>query len=91
MSFRGVDDGGPLRHYDLRGGGSHSYIYGLDQARRQYGRAATARSHKTTRTTAARTSPILDGERPMVVDRNHPPWAEVDAEQQERINGPTTD
>lgn len=28
------------------------------------------------------------GERPVVVDRNHPCWAEVDAEQQERIDGP---
>ena len=26
------------------------------------------------------------GERPVVVDRNHPSWAEVDAEQQERID-----
>jgi hypothetical protein len=26
------------------------------------------------------------GERPVVVDRNHPSWAEVDAEQQERAN-----
>lgn len=25
------------------------------------------------------------GERPMVVDRDHPQWAEVDAEQRERI------
>ena len=30
-------------------------------------------------------------ERPVVVDRNHPSWAEVDAEQQERIHGPATD
>jgi len=30
-------------------------------------------------------------ERPLVVDRDHPAWAEVDAEQQERINGPVTD
>ena len=28
------------------------------------------------------------GERPVVVDRNHPSWAEVNAEQQERANGP---
>jgi hypothetical protein len=28
------------------------------------------------------------GERPMVVDRNHPSWAEVNAEQQERANDP---
>ena len=27
-------------------------------------------------------------ERPMVVDRNHPSWAEVNAEQRERENGP---
>jgi hypothetical protein len=27
-------------------------------------------------------------ERPMVVDRNHPSWAEVNAEQQERANDP---
>jgi hypothetical protein len=26
------------------------------------------------------------GERPLVVDRNHPSWAEVNAEQQERAN-----
>ena len=30
-------------------------------------------------------------ERPIVVDRNQPSWAEVDAEQQERIDGPATD
>ena len=29
--------------------------------------------------------PLGNGERPMVVDRNHPSWAEVNAEQQERI------
>src|SRR5207247_498548 len=28
------------------------------------------------------------GERPMVVDRNHPSWMEVNAEQQERANDP---
>ena len=28
------------------------------------------------------------GERPMVVDRNHPSWAEVNAEQQERATDP---
>jgi hypothetical protein len=28
------------------------------------------------------------GERPVVVDRSHPSWAEVNAEQQERANGP---
>jgi hypothetical protein len=28
------------------------------------------------------------GERPVVVDRNHPSWAEVNAEQQERANDP---
>jgi hypothetical protein len=28
------------------------------------------------------------GGRPMVVDRSHPSWAEVNAEQQERANGP---
>ena len=28
------------------------------------------------------------GERPMVVDRDHPSWAEVDAEQRERIGDP---
>ena len=31
------------------------------------------------------------GERPIVVDRNHPSWPEVDAEQQERIDGPAAD
>jgi hypothetical protein len=35
--------------------------------------------------------PAPDGERPMVVDRDHPAWAEVNAEQQERIHGPATD
>lgn len=35
--------------------------------------------------------PTPDGERPVVVDRDHPSWAEVDAEQQERIHGPATD
>jgi hypothetical protein len=34
--------------------------------------------------------PSPDGERPKGVDRNHPSWAEVDAEQQERINGSDT-
>lgn len=34
--------------------------------------------------------PPKSGERPVVVDRDHPSWAEVDAEQQERIQGPTT-
>ena len=34
--------------------------------------------------------PSRDGERPKVVDHNHPSWAEVDAEQQERINGSET-
>jgi hypothetical protein len=29
--------------------------------------------------------------RPVVVDRNHPSWAEVDAEQQERIYGSAVD
>jgi len=28
------------------------------------------------------------GERPVVADRSHPSWAEVNAEQQERANGP---
>jgi hypothetical protein len=32
--------------------------------------------------------PSRFGERPVVVDRNHRSWAEVDAEQQERIDGP---
>jgi hypothetical protein len=31
------------------------------------------------------------GGRPIVVDRNHPSWAEVDAEQQERIDGTAAD
>jgi hypothetical protein len=35
--------------------------------------------------------PILARERPMVVDRDHPSWAEVDAEQRERIHDPGTD
>jgi hypothetical protein len=30
------------------------------------------------------------GERPVAVDRDHPSWAEVDAEQRERIEGPQT-
>jgi hypothetical protein len=33
--------------------------------------------------------PTMAVERPVIVDREHPPWAEVDAEQQERIG--TTD
>jgi hypothetical protein len=32
--------------------------------------------------------PTLDGERPVVVGRDHPSWAEVDAEQRERIGDP---
>ena len=32
--------------------------------------------------------PIPAGERPMVVSRDHPSWAEVDAEQRERIHDP---
>ena len=35
--------------------------------------------------------PSRFGERPVVVDRNHPSWADVDAEQQERIDGPAAD
>ena len=35
--------------------------------------------------------PIPVGERPIVVDRGHPWWAEVDAEQRERIHDPWTD
>jgi hypothetical protein len=34
--------------------------------------------------------PSESGERPTVVDRDHPSWAEVDAEQRERIHGPAT-
>jgi hypothetical protein len=34
--------------------------------------------------------PPESGERPMVVERDHPSWAEVDAEQQERIHGPAS-
>lgn len=34
---------------------------------------------------------ITDVERPVVVDRDHPSWAEVNAEQQERIHGFATD
>ena len=33
--------------------------------------------------------PTLDGERPVVVDRGHPSWAEVDSEQRERIGDPS--
>jgi hypothetical protein len=32
--------------------------------------------------------PTLDEDRPVVVDRSHPSWAEVDAEQRERIGDP---
>ena len=32
--------------------------------------------------------PLGNWERPMVVDRHHPSWAEVNAEQQERANDP---
>jgi|ERR1017187_124817 hypothetical protein len=32
--------------------------------------------------------PTAAGERPVVVDREHPSWAEVNAEQQERIGDP---
>lgn len=35
--------------------------------------------------------PLGNEERPMVVDRDHSSWAEVDAEQQERTHGPATD
>lgn len=35
--------------------------------------------------------PSRFGERPVVVGRNHPSWAEVDAEQKERIDGPAAD
>ncbi len=34
---------------------------------------------------------IPDVERSVVVDRDHPSWAEVNAEQQERIHGSATD
>jgi hypothetical protein len=32
--------------------------------------------------------PAAAGERPVVVDRDHPSWAEVNAEQRERLGGP---
>jgi len=32
--------------------------------------------------------PVAAGERPVVVDRHHPSWAEVDAEQRERLGDP---
>ncbi len=32
--------------------------------------------------------PVPSGDRPVVVDRDHPSWAEVDAEQRERIGDP---
>jgi hypothetical protein len=35
--------------------------------------------------------PTPAGQRPVVVDRNHPSWPEVNTEQQERIHGPGTD
>ena len=35
--------------------------------------------------------PSPDRERPTVVDRDRPSWAEVHAEQHERIHGPATD
>jgi len=35
--------------------------------------------------------PARAGQRPVVADRNHPSWPEVNAEQQERIHGPATD
>ncbi len=36
-------------------------------------------------------APPETGERPTVVDREHPSWAEVNAEQHEHIHGPATD
>jgi len=36
-------------------------------------------------------APPETGERPTVVDREHPSWDEVNAEQHERIHGPATD
>jgi hypothetical protein len=35
-------------------------------------------------------APPRSGERPMVMDRNHQSWAEVNAEQQERAHDPET-
>jgi hypothetical protein len=35
--------------------------------------------------------PPGSGERPMVVDRDHPSWAEVNAEQRERAHDSATD
>jgi hypothetical protein len=35
--------------------------------------------------------PARSDDRPMVVDRSHPSWPEVHAEQQERIYGPATE
>ena len=35
--------------------------------------------------------PAPAGQRPVVVDRHHPSWPDVNAEQQERIHGPATD
>ena len=33
----------------------------------------------------------LDEDRPVVVDRGHPSWAEVDAEQRERLGDPLSE
>jgi len=35
--------------------------------------------------------PALDQDRPVVVDRGHPSWAEVDAEQRERLGNPPSE
>ena len=35
--------------------------------------------------------PTVGGERPVVVDRDHPSWAEVDAEQRERLGDPLSE
>ena len=51
----------------------------------EYGPLAPEDEDETTRTTSR---PQTEWERPVVVDRDHPSWAEVDAEQRERIGDP---
>ena len=70
---------------------SHSHIYGLDQARKEDGRAATARSHKTTRTIGGEDEPDWtgNGRRSWTVTTRRG-WRWM-LNNRNAINGPTTD
>jgi len=51
-------------------------------------RLTAARKHAQERVLGEYLLLPLDEDRPVVVDRGHPSWSEVDAEQRERLGGP---